>query len=92
MGFDTGKAETPIIPIYIRNEETTYRLTSLRLKKGVFVNAVVAPAVAPQDSLIRFSVMATHTFEQIDQAIELIVECANKLGMSVVSEERLLNV
>ena len=92
MGFDTGKAETPIIPIYIRNEETTYRLTSLLLKKGVFVNAVVAPAVAPQDSLIRFSVMATHTIEQIDQAIELIVECANKLGMSLVSEQRLLNV
>ena len=79
LGFDTGNTETPIIPLYIRNDKKTYELTMLLLEKGVFVNPVVAPAVAPQDSMIRFSLMATHSIEQIDIAIDTIYECAKKL-------------
>ena len=86
LGFDTGDAETPIIPIYIRDQRKTYDFTTELFKRGLFVNPVVAPAVAPQDSLIRFSLMATHTTEQIDKAIDIIHETAREIGVPLLSE------
>ncbi|MEQ8338379.1 MAG: pyridoxal phosphate-dependent aminotransferase family protein [Cyclobacteriaceae bacterium] len=86
LGFDTGDAETPIIPIYIRDQRMTYDFTTELFRKGLFVNPVVAPAVAPQDSLIRFSLMATHTTEQIDKAIDIIHETAREIGIPLLSE------
>jgi 8-amino-7-oxononanoate synthase len=49
------------------------------LDEGVFVNPVISPAVAPDDTLIRISLMATHTIEQIDYAIDKIYNCFKKL-------------
>ena len=72
LGFEIGNTSTPIIPLYIRDNEKTFRITALLYEEGVFVNPVVAPAVAPEDTLIRFSLMATHTYEQIDRAINAI--------------------
>jgi len=72
--FDIGNSESPILPIYIRNNDKTFRMTNILHNNGVFVNPVVSPAVASEDSLIRFSLMATHTFSQIDEAIGKIVE------------------
>lgn len=69
-GFDIGNTQSPIIPIYIRNNEQTFLLTKLLQENGVFVNPVVSPAVPPEDSLIRFSLMASHTFSQIEEAID----------------------
>lgn len=68
-GFDLGITESPIIPIYIRDDRKTFLVTKFLQKEGIFVNAVVSPAVATDCSLIRFSLMATHTHEQIDQAV-----------------------
>ncbi|MFT4737637.1 MAG: 8-amino-7-oxononanoate synthase [Cyclobacteriaceae bacterium] len=81
IGFDTGLAETPIIPIYLRNNELTYKFTSMIFEEGIFVNPVVAPAVSPEDSLIRFSLMATHTKAQIDEAISKMWKVAKALGI-----------
>lgn len=78
-GFDTGHTETPIIPIYIRDDYKTFQLTKLLQEDGVFVNPVVSPAVASTSSLIRFSLMATHNFDQIEQAIEKLVKISKKL-------------
>ena len=86
LGFNTGKTETPIIPLYIGDDKKTYELTNLLLSKGVFVNPVVAPAVSPENSMIRFSLMATHTREQIDKAIDTIYQCAKKLEVSLSIE------
>lgn len=83
LGFDTGATETPIIPIYIRDNMKTYELTMTLLQKGVFVNPVVAPAVSPQDSLIRFSLMATHTIDQIDRAIDTIYQTVKELNIAL---------
>ncbi|MGN0002552.1 MAG: serine palmitoyltransferase [Sphingobacterium composti] len=69
-GFDLGETESPILPIFVRNNEKTYYVTKTLQDNGVFVNPVVAPAVPAEESLIRFSLMATHTFDQIDEAIE----------------------
>lgn len=72
MGCEIGHTATPIIPLFIRDNDLTFRIVSELFDKGVFVNPVVSPAVAPQDTLIRFSLMATHTFGQLDQALEAI--------------------
>jgi 7-keto-8-aminopelargonate synthetase-like enzyme len=81
LGFDTGKSESPIIPLFIRNEIAALQMTKLLLADGVFVNPVVSPGVPKEDSLIRFSLMATHTFEQLDIAIDKIAKVAAKLGV-----------
>lgn len=78
-GFNTGKSETPIIPIFVGNDMKTFQLTRFLQDKGVFVNPVIYPGVPKGDELIRFSLMATHTFDQIDQAIDNIVSIAKNL-------------
>ena len=72
MGCEIGKTSTPIIPLFIRDDYKTFHVTHDLLEEGVFVNPVVTPAVAPQDTLIRYSLMATHTKEQVSRSIEAI--------------------
>lgn len=79
LGFDTGKSESPIIPLFIHDDLKTLKMTQMLLEDGVFVNPVVAPGVPKEDSLIRFSLMATHTFEQVDIAIEKIAKVAGAM-------------
>lgn len=81
-GLDTGDvSETPVIPIYIRNEESVFRITRMLQDEGVFVNPVVPPAVQPDATLIRFSLMATHTFAQIETAVDKITEAFVRAGI-----------
>ena len=80
MGCEIGHTSTPIIPIFIRDNEKTFYVTAELFKQGIFVNPVVAPAVSPADTLIRFSLMATHTIEQVDIALEKIEKCLKKSG------------
>jgi 8-amino-7-oxononanoate synthase len=82
LGFDLGKSETPIIPVFIRDNYSTFYLTNELLKEGIFVNPIVSPAVKSDSSLIRISLMATHTREQIDKAIEKIYSVASGLEIS----------
>ena len=72
MGFEIGNTSTPIIPLYIRDNNLTFAITRDLLQEGIFVNPVVSPAVAPQDTLIRFSLMATHSREQVTRALETL--------------------
>lgn len=72
MGIEIGNTSTPIIPLFIRDNFKTFAITRDLLEEGIFVNPVVSPAVAPQDTLIRFSLMATHTMEQVTIALEKI--------------------
>jgi 8-amino-7-oxononanoate synthase len=87
-GFDTGHSVTPIIPIFIRDDFNTFKITKMLLEDGVFVNPVVSPAVASSSALLRYSLMATHTFDQIDESIEKITACAKKLGVFEAQEKR----
>jgi len=80
-GFEIGPTETPIIPLYVRDNTKTFKLTSMLMDEGVFVNPVVSPGVRSEDSLIRYSLMATHTFEQIDESISKISKAARILGI-----------
>ena len=81
LGFEIGNTSTPIIPLYVRDMEKTFLVTKLLFDEGVFVNPVVPPACSPGDTLIRFSLMATHTKEQVDIAIEKLVKVFRQQGI-----------
>jgi 8-amino-7-oxononanoate synthase len=83
LGMDVGNSETPIIPVYIRNNDKAFMISKMLLDDGVFINPVISPAVRPEDSLLRFALMATHTFSQIDEAIEKIYTAGKKLELYV---------
>ena len=80
-GFEIGNTETPIIPLYVRDNDKTFMVTKMLLDEGVFVNPVISPAVPPEDTLIRLAWMATHTIEQVDFAVDKTVKCFKKLGL-----------
>lgn len=78
-GFDTSTSETPIIPIYIRDNHLTFQFTQRLFEAGIFVNPVVSPAVRSDASMVRMSVMATHSRWQLDEAIGAIERVASEL-------------
>jgi len=86
-GFDLGPTESPILPIYIRDNDKTFAVTKLLQDNGVFVNPVVSPAVPSDSSLLRFSLMATHTFAQIDEAVDKISRVFKEVGVTTVKEK-----
>jgi len=79
LGFDIGNTVTPIIPLYIRDNLKTLTITRMLMDEGIFVNPVVAPAVSKDNTLIRFSLMATHTKDQVDIALEKFQKLGKKL-------------
>jgi 8-amino-7-oxononanoate synthase len=79
IGFDTRNAETPIIPVVVGDNILVFTMTKRLMEEGVFVNPVVAPAVPPGDQLVRLSLMSTHTFEQIDMALEVFEKVGKEL-------------
>ena len=81
MGCEIGNTSTPIIPLYIRDNNLTIMITKELSDAGIFVNPVVSPAVAPHDTLIRFSLMATHTKEQVTIALETIQKIFKKYNL-----------
>ena len=78
IGCEIGHTSTPIIPLFIRDNDKTFAVTRDLLEDGIFVNPVVSPAVPSQDTLIRFSLMATHTIEQVDKALDSIQKVFKK--------------
>ena len=71
-GFEIGETESPIIPLYVRDAEKTFVVTKMVYDAGVFINPVIPPACAPQDTLVRFALMATHTKDQVEQAVQIL--------------------
>lgn len=86
-GFDIGPTETPIIPIYIRDNEKTFSMAKILMEEGVFVNPIVSPAVPGNSSLIRFSLMAVHNKEQIDFAVDKFIKAANLLEIPLTKKQ-----
>ncbi|WP_288878911.1 serine palmitoyltransferase [Pedobacter panaciterrae] len=79
-GLDIGNTVSPILPVYIRDNTKTFLLTKYLLEQGVFVNPIVSPAVSSSDSLIRLSIMATHTFSQIEEAVTKISQALKQIA------------
>ena len=82
-----GPTESPIIPVYIRDNYKTFMVTKLLQEDGIFVNPVVSPAVPSDASLIRFSLMATHTFAQIEEAVEKLTKAASQVDVPVMKQK-----
>ena len=80
-GFEIGDTESPIIPLYVRDIEKTFAATMMAFQEGVFINPVIPPACAPQDTLVRVALMATHTKEQVDLAVEKLSKVFRELGV-----------
>ena len=80
-GFEIGETESPIIPLYVRDLEKTFMVTKRAFDEGVFINSVIPPACAPQDTLVRFALMATHTKEQVDRAVEALTRVFKELDI-----------
>ncbi|MEP2024674.1 MAG: pyridoxal phosphate-dependent aminotransferase family protein [Reichenbachiella sp.] len=93
--FDIGDAESPIVPIYVRDNTKTFQVTQMLFNEGVFVNPVISPAVPSNASLLRFSLMATHSHEQIDVAIDKFIKARKMIGFGepeeVITEPALIS-
>ncbi|MEP2508105.1 MAG: aminotransferase class I/II-fold pyridoxal phosphate-dependent enzyme, partial [Reichenbachiella sp.] len=93
--FDIGDAESPIVPIYVRDNTKTFQVTQMLFNEGVFVNPVISPAVPSNSSLLRFSLMATHSHEQIDIAMDKFIKARKIIGFGepeeVLAEPALLS-
>lgn len=81
MGFDIGHTCSPIIPLMIRDNTKTFLFTKIAFEEGLFVNPVVSPAVDNESTLIRFSLMATHTRPQLETALEKMQKIGRQLGI-----------
>ena len=80
-GFEIGDTESPIIPLYVRDIEKTFVVTKLAYEAGVFINPVIPPACAPQDTLVRFALMATHTEEQVERGVQALTKIFRSQGI-----------
>ncbi|MCF0244551.1 MAG: aminotransferase class I/II-fold pyridoxal phosphate-dependent enzyme [Bacteroidaceae bacterium] len=80
-GFEIGDTESPIIPLYVRDIDKTFLVTALAFERGVFINPVVPPACAPQDTLVRYALMATHTKEQVERSVQILKQIFIEQGI-----------
>ena len=78
---ETAATESPIIPLYVRDVEKTFVVTKLAFDNGVFINPVIPPACAPQDTLVRFALMATHTEEQVERGVQVLKKVFQELNI-----------
>jgi 8-amino-7-oxononanoate synthase len=81
MGYDLGNSTTPILPVLVGEDLKCFKMCRALQDEGVFVNPVITPAVEPGRALLRVSLMATHTFEQIDWALEKFEKVGKGLGV-----------
>src|SRR5574344_242284 len=80
-GFDAGHTQTPIIPLFVRDSLKAMKIVKLAYEKGIFITPVVSPAVPEKDVLIRFALMATHTVEQVDIAVDVLTKIFKAEGV-----------
>lgn len=80
-GFEIGDTESPIIPLYVHDVEKTFLVTALAYEAGVFINPVIPPACAPQDTLVRFALMATHTEDQVERGVQALKKIFKEQGI-----------
>ncbi len=78
-GFDIGHTQSPIIPLFVRNLEKCLTAVKMALDEGVFITPVIPPAVPEDSVIVRFALMATHSMEQLDEAIDKLTGIFRKL-------------
>lgn len=81
LGFDTGQSASPVIPLVVGEDVTSFVMTKRLQEEGVFVNPVVSPAVPSGRAMIRTSYMATHTRDHLDESLGAIAKVGRELGV-----------
>jgi glycine C-acetyltransferase len=81
LGFDTGMSETPILPVIIGANTLTMEADRLLMERGVFAQGIRPPTVPPQGSRLRATLMATHTKEDLDDALNAFRAVGEGLGL-----------
>jgi len=79
LGFATGDSCTPVIPVHMGEMDVCFKFCKRLEEEGIFVNPVVPPAVMPTETLLRVSLMATHSEEQIEFALDKMGEIGREL-------------
>lgn len=80
-GFDIGHTQSPIIPIFVRDMEKCLAMVGMALEEGLFITPVIPPAVPEDSVIIRFALMATHTREQVEKAIDILAGIGKRVGL-----------
>ena len=80
-GFEIGETQSPIIPLYVHDVDKTFQATAKAFEYGVFINPVIPPACAPQDTFVRFALMATHTEEQVERGVQILKRVFKELDI-----------
>jgi 8-amino-7-oxononanoate synthase len=81
LGLDTGESRTPVVPVVVGEDATALQMVQRLHEEGVFVNCVLSPATPPGRALIRTSLMATHTREQLSRALDAVERIAREVGL-----------
>jgi len=81
LGFDTGQSASPIIPIQVGGWERCLEVWRFLQDEGIFVNPVLPPGVPPGRCLIRISVTAGHTREQLTWALDRFAQAGERFGL-----------
>jgi 8-amino-7-oxononanoate synthase len=81
LGFDTGDSSTPVVPVVVGEDLAALRMVARLHEEGVFVNCVISPATPPGRALIRTSLMATHTREQLERALDALGRVGREVGV-----------
>ena len=78
-GFDIGHSQSPIIPLFVRDLQKCLTAVKMAFDEGVFITPVIPPAVPEDSVIVRFALMATHSFDQLDEAIDKLTGIFRKL-------------
>jgi 7-keto-8-aminopelargonate synthetase-like enzyme len=81
LGFETCGSQSPVIPLFVGEDSSTFQMAYRLQEEGVFVNPVMTPAVPPGHGVIRTSYMATHDRDHLDQALGAIAKVGRELSI-----------
>ncbi|MHC4473618.1 MAG: aminotransferase class I/II-fold pyridoxal phosphate-dependent enzyme [Planctomycetota bacterium] len=81
LGFDTLNSQTPVIPIVVGDDMTTFSFWKALYDAGIYTNAVIPPAVPQDHGLIRTSYMANHTEDHLDRVLEVFESVGRSFGI-----------
>jgi glycine C-acetyltransferase/8-amino-7-oxononanoate synthase len=81
-GLAADRSETQIVPLEVGDAERTMKLCELVLERGVFAQGIRPPTVPEGSSRLRFTVMATHTVQELQDAAKLVGQAAREVGLA----------
>ena len=81
LGFETGKQQSPIVPIRVGDEQLTLSVCNRLFEEGVFTSPILYPAVPAGMAMIRTSCMATHTAEHMERALDAFERVGREAGL-----------